>query len=181
MTSTKVAIGGDAQAVAGMLLNVPASSTNGFSFQTAGVTVAQITNAGALIANGNSTINGTLTVTGAGSFGADLKAKPTINSVAVSSWVTPLYTDATGTTAASTAHEEFGVTGSISGGGTATITLTNNAVFASASSYSVQVTQNDGSTTNVGVPVVTYSSGSSFIIKNTGTGSHTFAWYAVGT
>ena len=172
VTSTAVAIGGDAGGTAGMIFNVPSGSTNGFQFQVAGSTVFSISN--------NGTVGGAGIFTGAGTFGGALKCAPTINSVTVSSWVTPLYTDATGTTAAATAHEEFG-TVTVAGSSSTTVTLSNNAVFASSGSYIVNVTQNDGSTSNVGVPVVTYTSGSSFTINNTGSGSHTFAWYAVGT
>ena len=180
VTSTDVALGGDAGTIAGLLLNVPTGSTNGFQFQVAGSNVATISNAGVFTAAAGNWA-------GSGSFGGALKAKPTINGHAVSTWVPPLYTSAAGATAAVTAHKEFGRTATLSPTASATITLTNNAVFISSTSYVVVCTPIyvESNVSGTLPPVVTMTSGTSFKITNASAGgSHReygVSWMAVGT
>ena len=80
--ATMIALGSDGAAVLGLLLNVPASSTDAFQFQTAGSTVFQIDAVGKAITQSNATF-GALTVSGASTIAGALKAAPTINSMTI--------------------------------------------------------------------------------------------------
>src|SRR5271166_646203 len=111
VTAGAVAIGGDAGATKGMLLNVPTGSTNGFRFQVNGSTVFQVPNTGIISTVGNANIGGVL------------QASPTINATTVLGPVAPAYGSG-GAAVASTWHYCIGVTGSIAASGTATINLT---------------------------------------------------------
>src|SRR5271165_6443627 len=167
VTGSAVAIGGDSGATKGMLLNVPTASTNGFQFNVNGVTKMQIT------------AGGVLTTQGAASIGGALQASPTINSTTTLGYVPPGYTSS-GAAVASTWHYVTGATGSIGASGSATITLTNNAVFTSATSYCVGFSYADGNVVNT-VASVANSSGTQFVIKNNDvTNAHTFSWVATG-
>ena len=171
VTATAVAIGGDAGATAGMIFNVPTGSTNGFQFQVAGSTVFSISN--------NGTVGGAGIFTGAGTFGGALQCEPTINATTVQSYVAPGYT-AAGAAVASTYHVELGVTASVNASSSVTVTLTNNAVFTSASSYSVGISYADSNAVN-SVGYVVNSSGTQFVIHNPdNVSAHTFSWVAEG-
>jgi hypothetical protein len=168
VTAGAVAIGGDNGATKGMLLNVPTGSTNGFQFQVNGVTKVQVANTGAL------------TTQAAASIGGVLQASPTINATTTLGPVPPGYTGA-GAALAGTWHYVTGTTGSVGASGSTTITLTNNAVFASLTSYSVAASYTDALGINTPY-TVTNVSGTQFTIKNNdATNAHTFAWVASGT
>jgi hypothetical protein len=117
---------------------------------------------------------------GNGVFGGSLQASPTINATSIASYVPPGYTN-TGAVLASTWHYVTGVTGSIGASGTATINLTFNAVFTSATTYSVGFSYADANSIAT-VATVQNVSGTQFTIKNNdGVSAHTFAWVASGT
>jgi hypothetical protein len=168
VTAGAVAIGGDNGATKGMLLNVPAGSTNGFQFQVNGVTKAQIANTGAL------------TTQAAASIGGVLQASPTINATTTLGPVAPAYTSA-GAAVGGTWHHAQGLTGSVGASSTTTITLTNNAVFTSSTTYSVSASYTDALAVN-SIYSVQNVSGTQFTIRNNDTtNAHTFFWTAKGT
>jgi hypothetical protein len=156
ITTTAVAIGGDSGATQGMLLNVPTSSTNGIQLQVNGVTKAQL------------------------EAGGDFMVAPLINATSTLGRVPPGYT-AAGVALASTWHYVTGVTGSVGASGSTTITLTNNAVFTSITSYSVTFSYTDAKAINT-IGGTQNVSATQFTIKNLdAANAHTFSWVASGT
>ncbi len=143
-------VGNDNAATNGIILNVPTSSTNAFQFMV------------------NNVAKVTLTAAGGGVFNAPVASK----SGTASAYVPPVY-DTAGAALATTTHCVIGTT-TLSGGGVATVTLTNSAVFASASSYSVVGVSDTG----IVAVQFTQSSGSSFNIA--GTASNVISWIAIG-
>lgn len=111
VSAAEVAIGGDAGGTKGLLINVPTGSTNGIQGQVNGVTKLQLGAAG------------------------DFQVAPLINAISTLSRVGPVYTVA-GAALGATYHE---VSGSVTFAANAsqTVTLTNNAVFTSGTSYLV--------------------------------------------
>lgn len=97
------------------------------------------------------------------------------------SYVPPVYT-AAGVAVASTAHIVQGTSSIPAASSTVTITLTGAAVFASASSYSVQVTPNDSLINGPASPFLIHrTSGSSFTVTITsGTAGYGFDYVCVG-
>src|SRR5271165_4291466 len=167
VSAAKVAISGDAGGVQGMLLNVPTASTNGIQFQVNGATKVQVNSGGVLITQG------------AANIGGQCQAAPTINATTALGPVPPGYGSG-GAALAGTFHYCLGVTGSIAASGSVTITLSANAVFASATSYSVGASYADGNVVNT-VYSVSNLSGTQFVIKNNDvTNAHTFSWVASG-
>ena len=168
VTAAKVAISGDAASPQGMLLNVPTGSTNGIQFQVNGATKVQVTGGGVLVTQGNALIGGLC------------QAAPTINATSTLGPVPPGYGSG-GAALAATFHYCLGVTGSVGAGASTTITLSANAVYVSASTYSVTFSYVDANPINV-VGNVQNLSGTQFTITNSdGVHAHTYSWVASGT
>lgn len=153
--TTQVGVTNDNGGTNGLIANVPAGSTNGFQVNVANVTKAKVGAAG------------------------DLQAAPLINAVSVLSRVSPVYT-AAGAQVAATQHACQGSV-AILAGQAAGITLTNNAVFASATSYAVFAcasTNNGGAGENP--PLIGNQSGTQFILGNPTARNLTYNWVAFG-
>lgn len=110
------------------------------SLQPGSANVFRIDPAGDVIAAGNLQNAGTLNVFSAT---GDLQVAPLINSINQLSRVAPFYT-ASGAAVASTFHGVIGSAAGVLAGGNVTVTLTNSAVFSSASSYAVFASSDNG-------------------------------------
>lgn len=113
-----------------------------------------------------------------------IEDSPTINSTTVTSVLPVLYTSAAGAAAGNTAHCVVASAGSIAASGSATITLSNNAVFTSGTSYSVSasISDNTGTLLQNLDPTVRNQSATSFVIDNNdATNAHTIIYHACGT
>jgi hypothetical protein len=179
VTAGQVAIGGDAGGTQGMLLNVPTGSTNGLRAQVNGVTQFQVT-------------TGTAPTTIPFVRNGVVAASPTINAVTTAGPLAPGYTVA-GATLGGTFHVVTG-TAVFTAATSVTVTLTNNAVFTSGTTYVVFTDNGTGTwplwvSGNSGVIFqVDTKTATSFriVAANPGlntpiSGSGTVPWVAIGT